>query len=248
VDENPSAEILWWVGCAPCADSRARDIARALARLLIHAGVNFAVLGDNEHCTGDAARRAGKEDIFYQLATTNVEIINKVNPKRIVTACPHCLHTLMNEYPAYGGHYTVIHHTQLITELQTSGLLPTKPTNKPSIQSITYHDPCYLGRINHIYTAPRQILTNESYQFIEMNRNRADGFCCGAGGAQMWKEEEHGNQPVRAHRLKQAEQTGADRLALGCPFCKIMLTDAASAANSKIEPLDLAEIVAEWIE
>lgn len=241
IDQVPEPEILWWVGCAPATDARAQKTARAFAEILISAGVNFAVLGENEGCTGDSARRAGNEYLFYELATANVGILNEVSPPRIVTTCPHCLHTLKNEYPAFGGHYTLIHHTQLINELISEGRLHIEENEK---SRITFHDPCYLGRQNDIFTDPRLVLKLAGKDTIEMPRHGANSFCCGAGGAQMWKEEEHGDGRVSADRFREAQDTGADVLAVGCPFCMVMLNDARKEADSQMEVLDVAEIVA----
>jgi Fe-S oxidoreductase len=246
IEENPEPEILWWVGCAPATDARAQKTARAFARILAAAAVNYAVLGESEQCTGDSARRAGKEDIFFGLAQANVEILNEVNPRRIVTTCPHCLHTLKNEYPAFGGNYTVIHHTQLINELISQGNLKlthqSQITTHPS--TITFHDPCYLGRQNGILEAPRQALGILGAELVEMPRSGAKSFCCGAGGAQMWKEEEHGTERVNTARFKEASATGAGALAVACPFCMIMLTDARKDAGSEMAVLDVAELIA----
>jgi Fe-S oxidoreductase len=241
IDDNPEPEVLWWVGCAPATDARAQKTARAFAEILNAGGVNYAVLGEGEQCTGDSARRAGKEDIFFGLATANVEILNEVKPKRIVTTCPHCLHTLKNEYPAFGGNYTVIHHTQLINELVAAGKIKL---NRDGLEKLTYHDPCYLGRHNQIVDAPRQTLQSLGASLTEMPRHGTQSFCCGAGGAQMWKEEEHGQERVSANRFKEAVQTGATTVAVGCPFCMTMLNDARKDANSEVQVLDMAEIVA----
>jgi Fe-S oxidoreductase len=264
IDENPKPDILWWVGCAPATDARAQKTARAFAHILQAAGVNFAVLGQSEQCTGDMARRAGNEFLFNELASANVELLNEVNPRRIVTTCPHCLHTLKNEYPAFGGNYRVMHHTQLIDELLTSGRLklnePAVITGQQSANSnqlsadlnrqpqITFHDPCYLGRHNGIFKTPRQILNKAGASLVEMPRHAAKSFCCGAGGAQMWKEEEHGAERVNANRFREAQATGADTLAVGCPFCMTMLTDARREADSQMQVLDVAEIVAARLE
>ena len=247
IDDNPEPEILWWVGCAPATDARAQKTARAFAKILNAAGVNYAVLGEGEQCTGDSARRAGKEDIFFGLAQANVEILNEVKPQRIVTTCPHCLHTLKNEYPAFGGNYRVIHHTQLINELAAEGKLKLNP--EPPVAGrqslITFHDPCYLGRQNGVLEEPRQDLALTGAQLVEMPQSGSKSFCCGAGGAQMWKEEEHGAQRVNAARFNEALATGAGTLAVACPFCMVMLTDARKDANSEVEVLDVAEIIAE---
>ncbi len=249
IEQNPEPEVLWWVGCAPATEARAQKAARAFAKILNAAGVNFAVLGQNEQCTGDSARRAGREDIFFGLATANVKLLNEVKPKRIVTTCPHCLHTLKNEYPAFGGNYEVIHHTQLINELIGNGKLHLEPQapseNRQS--SITYHDPCYLGRHNGVYADPRLVLKEAHTDLVEMPLHADKSFCCGAGGTQMWKEEEHGTSRVSAARVAEARATGAETLAVACPFCMIMLTDAAKADGEQVKVVDVAEIVAERI-
>lgn len=257
IEDNPEPEILWWVGCAPATDPRAQKTARAFAQILNTTGVNYAVLGINEQCTGDSARRAGKEDLFFNLASANVEMLNEIvhrkygciqpHPStrkypsaRIVTTCPHCLHTLKNEYPAFGGNYEVIHHSQFIDELATSGRLKLRTG---SLGKVTFHDPCYLGRQNKLVAAPRASLKQAGAELLEMPRHGMQSFCCGAGGAQMWKEEEHGNERVNANRFREAQATGADTLVVGCPFCMIMLNDARKDANSELPLLDIAEIV-----
>jgi Fe-S oxidoreductase len=242
IEKNPDAELLWWVGCAPATETNAQKTARAFANILNFAGVNFAVLGEQEQCTGDSARRAGNEYLFYELALGNVETLNQVAPKRIVTTCPHCLHTLKNEYPVYGGNYDVMHHTQFISELISEGRLKLEG---PSVGEITYHDPCYLARHNGILEAPRQVLQQLDSNLTEMRRNRERSFCCGAGGGQMWKEEEEGDQRVNSNRVLEADATGADTLAVGCPFCMIMMVDAANHEKVGIKVMDIAQIVAE---
>jgi Fe-S oxidoreductase len=245
IEQNPEPELLWWVGCAPATDARAQKTARAFANILNAAGVNYAVLGKNEQCTGDSARRAGNEFIFNELATANVELLNEVAPKRIVTTCPHCLHALQNEYPAFGGHYTVIHHTQLIAELLEAGKLKLKPAAQTC--TITYHDPCYLSRHNQVLAEPRGDLQALGLPLVELPRREAKSFCCGAGGAQMWKEEEHGQERVSANRFREAAATGASTLAVSCPFCMVMLTDAKKDASSEMEVKDVAELIAEQL-
>jgi len=242
VTEHPEAELLWWVGCAPATDPRSQKTARAFARILIAAGVDFAVLGAQERCTGDAARRSGNEYLFTELASANVETLNAVAPPRIVATCPHCLHTLKNEYPVFGGEYQVIHHTELIQELIETGRLELE---QGVGGGVTYHDPCYLGRQNGVLAAPRQVLQDQGLTLIEMGRSGRDSFCCGAGGAQMWKEEEEGTGRVSAARLEEARATGQDTLAVGCPFCMIMLEDAAQTAPGSPVVRDMAELVAE---
>ncbi|MBI5841503.1 MAG: (Fe-S)-binding protein [Chloroflexi bacterium] len=243
IEQNGEPDILWWVGCAPATDARAQKTAQAFAKILNAAGVNYAVLGKNESCTGDSARRAGREDIFFGLATQNVEILNELKPKRIVTTCPHCLHTIKNEYPAFGGNYEVVHHTQFINELVGAGKIQLQVTSDEL--RVTFHDPCYLGRHNKIADAPRNTLQSVGALTIEMPRNSAKSFCCGAGGAQMWKEEEAGTERVNNARFAEAKSTGANTVAVGCPFCLTMLTDSAKAEGSQIQVKDVAELVAE---
>jgi Fe-S oxidoreductase len=245
VESNPDFEILYWVGCAPATDPRARKTARAFVQVLHAAGVNFAVLGQLERCTGDSARRSGNEFLFSQLATQNVETIKEVigeKKRRIVATCPHCLHTLKNEYGDFGGNFEVVHHTQLINELVGAGKLKIDPQKT---LELTFHDPCYLGRHNNVFDAPRDVLRSAGANVTELGRNRRQSFCCGAGGAQMWKEEEHGTQPVSANRFAEAQATGKDTLAVACPFCMIMLSDAANTAKSEMKVRDVAEIVVE---
>ncbi|MCX6058393.1 MAG: heterodisulfide reductase-related iron-sulfur binding cluster [Chloroflexi bacterium] len=243
IEQNAEPDILWWVGCAPATDSRAQKTAQAFAKILNAAGVNYAVLGKNESCTGDSARRAGREDIFFGLASQNVEILNELAPKRIVTTCPHCLHTIKNEYPAFGGNYQVIHHTQLINELVGAGKISLEVSSDQF--SVTFHDPCYLGRHNKEVDSPRTALKSAGALTIEMPRNSAKSFCCGAGGAQMWKEEEQGSARVNEMRFAEAKSTGADTVAVGCPFCLTMMNDASKADGGNIQVKDVAEIVAE---
>jgi len=246
IEQNPEPDILWWVGCAPATDARAQKTAQAFTKILNAAGVNFAVLGKSESCTGDSARRAGREDIFFGLATQNVEILNEVAPKRIVTTCPHCLHTIKNEYPAFGGNYEVIHHTQFINELVGAGKIQLQVTSDEL--QVTFHDPCYLGRHNQTFDAPRSTLKSAGALTIEMPRNEAKAFCCGAGGAQMWKEEENGTARVNEARFAEAKATGAGTVAVGCPFCLTMMNDATKADGGNIQVKDVAEIVAERLK
>jgi Fe-S oxidoreductase len=243
VAEMPHPDLLWWVGCAPATDARAQKTARAFARLLAAAGVPFAVLGAEEKCTGDSARRSGNEYLFSELASANVATLNRVAPKRIVTTCPHCLHTLKNEYPPFGGTYEVVHHTQLLQELLAAGRLPK--ARGAAAAGLVFHDPCYLGRHNRVFDAPRQALVAAGASPAELPRHRSTSFCCGAGGAQMWKEEEAGAQRVSDTRVLEALAQGASTLAVGCPFCLLMLTDAARASDRSLDVLDVAEILAE---
>jgi Fe-S oxidoreductase len=237
-------DLLWWVGCAPATDARAQKTARAFAAVLKAAGVRYAVLGSEERCTGDSARRAGNEYLFNELATANVETLKRVGARRIVTTCPHCLHTLKNEYPAFGGEFQVIHHSQLIEELIAAGRLKARDGRRVST---TFHDPCYLGRHNQVFEAPRTSLTSLGVNLTEMPRARAQSFCCGAGGAQMWKEEEHGTERVNANRVREAVATGASVLAVGCPFCMIMLGDEVKQSGANLDVRDIAEVVAEQL-
>ena len=246
IEKNPDPDILWWVGCAPATDVRSQKTAQAFAKILNAAGVNFAVLGQNEQCTGDPARRAGREDIFFGLASANVEILNEVNPKRIVTTCPHCLHTIKNEYPQFGGNYEVVHHTQFINELVGAGKISLNLEGDN--MQVTFHDPCYLGRHNGIYEAPREALKTTGMLTVEIPRHASKSFCCGAGGAQMWKEEEPGALRVNEARYQQARETGAGTIAVGCPFCMAMLSDASKADGGTIPVKDVAELVAERLK
>ncbi len=250
IDQKTAPEYLWWVGCAPATDARAQKTARAFAKILNHAGVDYAVLGQRETCTGDSARRAGNEYLFFELATGNVEMFNEIKPQKIITTCPHCLHTIKNEYPAFGGEFQVVHHTQLIDELISSGDLALEAgswkVDGENYQppTLTFHDPCFLGRQNDILIEPRDVLTNIEARLIEMPRNKTQSFCCGAGGSQMWKEEEHGEEGVNTNRFREAQNTHADILAVGCPFCMVMMNDASKDAASEMQVLDIAEIVA----
>jgi len=246
IDQNPQPDLLWWVGCAPATDARAQKTAQAFVKILNAAGVNFAVLGQREQCTGDSARRAGNEYLFNELASANVEILNSVKPKRIVTTCPHCMHTLKNEYPAFDGNYEVIHHTQLINELVAAGKLQFHETSDEL--RVTFHDPCYLGRHNKVFDAPRDALENAGALTVEMPHHADKSFCCGAGGGQMWKEEEHGTASVNKTRFVEAKTTGVGTLAVGCPFCLVMLTDAAKADGGGMQVKDVAEIVEEKLK
>jgi Fe-S oxidoreductase len=243
VDQNPNFDVLVWVGCAGAFDPAAQAVARAIATILHAVGVNFAVLGQRESCTGDVARRAGNEYLFSEMARQNIDTLNQVgvNGKTIITACPHCLHTLGTEYADFGGHYTVLHHTQFIADLIGAGRLTL---TRPAPAGVTFHDPCYLGRHHDIYDAPRQLLNGLGAQTVEMAQNRAKSFCCGAGGAQMWKEEEAGVQAVSAARYAAAQVTGAATLAVACPFCARMLADANTQAGESMPVKDVAELVA----
>ena len=248
VKDNPDFDVLYWVGCAGAFDPSAQPISRAIATILSAAGVNFAVLGNDEKCTGDVARRAGNEYLFYEMAAANIETLNAVGveKKKIVTGCPHCLHTIGKEYQDFGGHYTVLHHTQYINELILDGRLRV---DKTSTCKVTFHDPCYLGRHNGEYSAPRKALSVVGVPLTEMKQNKRNSFCCGGGGAQMWKEEEEGDRAVNATRYAEAVNTGADSLAVGCPFCARMFKDAGTLTDGEpMAILDVAQIVAEAIQ
>ncbi len=246
VDQVDDFEILYWVGCAGAYEPRAQKIARAMVQILRAAGVKFAVLGEKESCTGDSARRAGNEYLFYEMATANVELLNEVKPPRILVTCPHCMHTIGKEYPQFGGHYEVVHHSAYIEELLASGRLKIAPEAAKTPKQVTYHDPCYLGRHNGVYDAPRLILERAGTQLAEMEHARNRSMCCGAGGAQFWKEEEHGSASVSGTRYAEASATQAETLAVGCPFCLRMFEDAHQAEEGRNGPQvqDIAEIVA----
>lgn len=242
IEENPDADLLWWIGCAPSFDQRAQNIARALLQILQTANVSFAVLGSKECCTGDSARRSGNEYLFSELATNNIATLNEVQPKRIMTSCPHCMHVLGKEYPSMGGHYHVIHHTELLSELAQQQRLPVDINN----ENITFHDPCYLGRQNNITEAPRSVISHVGGTLMEMPRSKNNSFCCGAGGAQMWMDEP--TPRINDARYEEASATGASTVATGCPFCLTMLSDAATRSESEGPVIkDIAEIVAEQL-
>lgn len=253
VEDNPDFDLLWWVGCAPSYDPRAQDTAKAFARILNTAGVNYAVLGEMESCTGDTARRSGNEYLFAEMAKANVETLDEVGVntkgdgarlRRIVTTCPHCLHTIGKEYGQFGGHYEVIHHTQLLSELTAMGRISVSHSDD-DFDTFVFHDPCYLGRHNGIFEEPRSVLRATNSVVLEMPRHGKQSFCCGAGGAQMWKEEEHGSEKVNEVRFKEAAATGATTVAVGCPFCLTMMSDAAKSVGGEIQVKDVAEIIAE---
>lgn len=246
VDENPNYDILYWTGCAVSYDPRAMLTARALVKILNKAGVNFAVLGEAETCTGDAARRAGREDIYQGMAMANVETLNAAKPPRIVVTCPHCYHNIGKEYHQFGGDYETIHHTELIDELIAAGKLPLSAKNATKGPNVTFHDPCYLGRHNDVVNEPRKVLDALGIKHTEMDRNKKNSFCCGAGGAQFWKEEEHGTGPkVNVARYEEAKDTGAAVVAVGCPFCAQMFESASGEVENGPKVMDIAELVAE---
>ncbi|HWO41691.1 MAG TPA: (Fe-S)-binding protein [Candidatus Eisenbacteria bacterium] len=243
INENPEPEVLYWVGCAAAFDPRAQKIARSMARILEAAGVNWAIGGKDQKCTGDPARRSGNEYLFAELAQENVRALDRIGAKTIVTACPHCFHTIANEYPQFGGRYVVKHHTEFIDELIHSGKLRIVADSNGSV---AFHDPCYLGRHNGIFDEPRNLIAAVGSTVVEPRRNRSQSFCCGAGGGQFWKEEEKGNERISANRYRELKQTGARTVATGCPFCMRMLTEEAAKDEPEpaVEILDVAEIIA----
>lgn len=246
VDAVEDIEILYWVGCAGAFEPRAQQTARELVKILRAANVRFAILGEAEMCTGDTARRAGNEYLFYEMALANIETLNEAKAPRILATCPHCLHTIGKEYRQFGGEFEVVHHTQFIQELIEAGRLTLKLSAAPS-GNVTFHDPCYLGRHNGVYEAPRAALQAAGKPVHEMPRNRNNSFCCGAGGAQFWKEEEHGEARVNLTRYGEAKEMGAETLAVGCPFCMRMFEDASQDEMGQGGPQvrDVAELIAE---
>lgn len=239
-------EILFWVGCAGSFDDRAKKITKAIVRILHHVGIKYAVLGTEESCTGDPAKRAGNEFLFQMQAMNNITVLNGYNVKKIVTGCPHCFNTLKNEYPELGGTYEVVHHTQLVQELIDSGKLKVQGGEFKG-KKITFHDPCYLGRANGEYEAPRSVIQKLDVELAEMKRSRAKGLCCGAGGAQMFKEAEKGDKEVNVERSEEALAENPDVIAVGCPFCMTMMTDGVKHFNKedKTKVLDVAELIAQ---
>lgn len=239
-------EVLFWVGCAGSFDDRAKKITKAFVRILNAAKVKFAVLGTEESCNGDPARRAGNEFVFQMQAMNNITVMNGYGVKRVVTACPHCFNILKNEYPALGGNYEVMHHTQFINALMKEGRIKVEGGSFKG-KRITFHDPCYLGRGNGEYEAPREVLLKLDAALIEMKRSRANGLCCGAGGAQMFKEAEPGKKEVNVERSEEALGTAPNIIAAGCPFCNTMLTDGVKHFNKEgeVQVKDVAELIAE---
>lgn len=237
-------EILFWVGCAGSFDERAQRVSRAFASILQKAGIQFAILGTEEGCTGDPAKRAGNEFLFQMQAMQNIELLNGYGVKKMVTACPHCYNTLKNEYPALGGNYEVIHHTQFINQLLEEGRLAIEGGPFKG-KKITYHDSCYLGRANGVYEAPRMVIERLDADLVELKRCRTNGLCCGAGGAQMFKEAEEGKKEVNVERTEDVLESGAAVLAVNCPFCMTMLRDGTKhfEKENEIQVLDIAELV-----
>ena len=239
-------EVLFWVGCAGSFDDRAKKITKAIVKILNKADVKFAVLGTEEACTGDPAKRSGNEFLFQMQAMMNIQVLNGYEIKKIVTGCPHCFNTLKNEYPELGGNYEVVHHTQLIQDLINKGKLTVADGANFKGKKITFHDPCYLGRANDVYEAPRSLLEKLDAELAEMRRCKTNGFCCGAGGAQMFKEAEKGNKEVNIERTEEALELKPDIIATGCPFCNMMMTDGVKNAEKEDETkvLDIAELIA----
>ena len=244
--KGESPEILFWVGCSGSYDQRAQKITRAFTEILNRLQISYAILGKEEMCTGDPARRAGNEFMFQMMAYQNIQVLNNYSVKKIVTACPHCFNIFANEYPDLGGHYEVIHHSVFLQQLINEGKIKMKEGGAFKGKRITYHDSCYLGRANNIYEAPRKVLEALDAELVEMKRCRSKGLCCGAGGAQMFKEEEKGIKRVNTERSEEAIGTGASVIAAACPFCNTMLTDGIKTAEKEddIRVLDIAEIVA----
>jgi len=250
VAAGESPEILFWVGCSGSFDQRAQKITKAFAFILNKVGIRFAILGNEEMCNGDPARRAGNEFLFQMMAYQNIETLNNYNIKKIVTACPHCFNILKNEYSKLGGNYEVIHHTSFLQQLINDGKIKLKEGGSFKGKRITFHDSCYLGRGNNIYEAPRKVLEALDAELVEMKRCRSNGLCCGAGGAQMFKEEEPGSTRINWERTEEAINTGAQIIAAACPFCNTMLTDGVKTKEKEesVQVLDVAELVAQSLE
>jgi heterodisulfide reductase subunit D len=244
--QNKTPEVLFWVGCAGSFDSRYKAVTVAFAKILSKAGISFAILGPEETCNGDPARRAGNEFLFQMQAMGNIQVLNGYNIKTIVTACPHCFNILKNEYPELGGNYEVIHHTTFLQKLINEGKIKLKGGGEFKGKKITYHDSCYLGRANNIYEAPRELLEKLDADLVEMKRCKTKGLCCGAGGAQMFKEAEPGKKEINVERTEEAIATGASIIASACPFCMTMLSDGVKnkEKESEVKVYDLAELIA----
>lgn len=238
-------EVLFWVGCAGSFDDRAKKITKAFVKILNKANISFAVLGTEESCTGDPAKRAGNEFLFQMQAVTNIEVMNAYEIKKIVTTCPHCFNTIKNEYPGLGGTYEVVHHTQFLKQLLQEGRITMEGGNFKG-KRITFHDPCYLGRANGVYEAPRELIRKLDAELVEMKSCKQRGLCCGAGGAQMFKEPEKGNKDVNIERTEQALETTPHIIAAGCPFCNTMMTDGVKnkEKEGEIAVMDIAELIA----
>ena len=247
VARGESPEILFWVGCAGSFYDRYKRVTKAFVTILNAVGIKFAVLGTEEGCTGDPARRAGNEFLFQMQAMNNIQVLNGYGIKKIVTACPHCFNTIKNEYPELGGNYEVIHHSVFLQQLIEGGMIRMKEGGSFKGQKITYHDSCFLGRANNIYDAPRAVLESLDADLVEMKRCRTRGFCCGAGGAQMFKEPEPGRKDINVERTEEALATGAATIAVACPFCMTMMSDGVKnkEKESSVKVRDLAELIAD---
>ncbi|MGB3468827.1 MAG: (Fe-S)-binding protein [Cyclobacteriaceae bacterium] len=245
--KGEAPEVLFWVGCAGSFDDRYKAVTKAFVKILNKVGVKFAVLGAEETCTGDPARRAGNEFLFQMQAMANIQVMNGYNITKIVTACPHCFNTLKNEYPDLGGNYDVIHHSQMLQDLINDGKLTLKGGVTFKGKKITFHDSCYLGRANNIYEAPREVIKALDAELVEMKRCKTKGLCCGAGGAQMFKDAEPGNKEVNIERTEEALETNASIVAAGCPFCMTMMSDGIKNKEKEdsVKVKDLAELIAE---
>jgi len=243
--KGTQADILFWVGCAGSFDERYQRVTHAIINILNHAKVSFAVLGEEEACTGDPARRAGNEFLFQMQAVANIQVLNGYSVKKIITACPHCFNTLKNEYPDLGGNYEVMHHSTFLQQLIDEGKIKVKDDNSFKGQKITFHDSCYLGRANDIYEAPRKLLEALDADLVEMKRCKTSGLCCGAGGAQMFKEPEKGDQDINIERAKEALETRAKTISTACPFCMTMISDGLKNEKQEdnVSVKDLAEII-----
>ena len=243
--QEKTPEYLFWVGCAGSYDTRYQRVTQAFIRILHHIGLDYAVLGPEETCTGDPAKRAGNEFLFQMQAMQNIEMMNMYGVKKIITACPHCFNTLKNEYPDLGGNYEVIHHSTFLQQLIDEGKVKLKGGGTFKGKKITFHDSCYLGRANNIYEAPRKVLEALDAELVEMKRCRTKGLCCGAGGAQMFKEAENGKKEINVERSEEALGTGAGVIAAACPFCMTMLTDGVKhfEKEESVQVLDLAELI-----
>lgn len=242
---NETPDILFWVGCAGSFDARAQKITKAFATILNKLSIKYAILGKEEACTGDPARRSGNEFLFQMMAYNNIQILNGYGIKKIVTTCPHCYNTLKNEYPELGGNYEVVHHATFLEQLIEEGKIVLKEDHPFSEKNISYHDSCYLGRSNNIYDAPRKVLEALKTELIEMKRCRSNGLCCGAGGAQMFKEDEKGSKRINIERTEEALETGAKVIAAACPFCNTMLLDGIKnkEKENEVAVLDIAELI-----
>ena len=247
VAKGEKPEVLFWVGCAGSYDDRYKNVTKAFVKILNKVEIKFAVLGPEETCTGDPARRAGNEFLFQMQAMANIQVLNGYEIKKIVTACPHCFNTIKNEYPALGGEYEVIHHSQYLQQLINEGKITLQGGGEFKGRKITYHDSCFLGRANNVYEAPRAVLEALDAELVEMKRCRTKGLCCGAGGAQMFKDAEPGNKEINVERTEEALETKADTIAVACPFCMTMMSDGVKnkEKEQEVKVKDLAELIAE---